>query len=100
MIRIIAALLCGLLLGAAAPALPLPPLPPAHPPTDQAAPVPNVDVRAPQTVVLPHTAVGVRVFRMPGNATGLAFIPGSAYDSPEDRRPVQTPGITVSVPMQ
>jgi len=90
--------LFGVLLGAASPALPVPPVPP--PPTALAAPVPNLDVRPPFAPVVTGTSLDVRVFRMKEYPAGLAFIPGSAYQSPEDRRPVQTPGFTLSVPMR
>jgi hypothetical protein len=42
----------------------------------------------------------VRIFSLDEHDSGLGFIPGSAYPAPEDRKPMQTPGITVSVPMQ
>lgn len=100
MIRPTIIALLGMAAGAAAPALPVPPLPPAHPPTPQAAPVPNIDLRAPELAAVPRTAVGLRVFRMTDHGTGLGFIPGSAYETPEGRRPVQTPGFTVSVPVR
>ena len=42
----------------------------------------------------------VRIFSLDEHDSGLGFIPGSAYPAPEDRKPMQTPGITVSVPMR
>jgi hypothetical protein len=42
----------------------------------------------------------VRIFSLNEHDSGLGFIPGSAYPAPEDRKAMQTPGITLSVPMQ
>jgi hypothetical protein len=61
--------------------------------------VPDADLQVPA----PHTqttTLHVRIFSLDEHGSGLGFIPGSAYPAPEDRKPMQTPGITVSVPMQ
>jgi hypothetical protein len=101
---IIAALLLGLTAGAAgaAPALPLPlpPLPPPHPPSDEAAPLPNADVRAPLDGTVAHTIISPRIFTMQEYDPGTGFIPGSQHQAPEERKLIQTPGFTVSVPLQ
>lgn len=89
---------------AAAPArrpLPLPPVPPATPPTDQVAPTPDRNVLAP----LVPAETGVRVlpqdFRAHRfNNQGLGYVPGSQFETSEDKRPIQTPGISVQVPLQ
>jgi hypothetical protein len=110
--RALAVVLGGLWLLAAAappPALPLPPpaplpLPPplpTDPPTDLAAPIPNDDVRAPGTAAEnPSTDWALRVYRMQDLGTGGGYVPGSAYQSPEQRKPMQTPGFIVMVPLQ
>ena len=100
-------LLTGLLLTVAAgparhpePAiLPVPPIPPAHPPTAQSAPVPNSDLAAPAYgSVLPN--VTFRDFRATKYANSPGYTPGSQFETNEDRRPIQTPGLTWKVPLQ
>jgi len=61
--------------------------------------VPDADLEVP-TPRTQTTKFHVRVFSLDEHDSGLGFIPGSAYPAPEDRKPMQTPGITVSVPMQ
>jgi hypothetical protein len=105
--RMLFVLLGALLLGGAGPhavpraSLPLPPPLPANPPTDLAAPVPDQDSplsdRVPQE---PRTAWDLRLYRMQDLSTGEGYIPGSAYQAPEQRRPMQTPGFMVTVPLQ
>jgi hypothetical protein len=92
----------GLLLAATSrPWLPLPPPLPSDPPTDQAAPVPNDSVTPPLGGdAAPHSTFAVRVYPMRDFNTGDGFIPGSAYASPEDRKPLQPPGFMVTVPLQ
>ncbi len=100
-------LLLGLLLLAAAgPAkrapeviLPVPPIPPAHPPTDQSAPVPDADIAVPaSTVVMPN--VTLQDFRASQFDRSLGYAPGSRFPTSEDKRPIQTPGLTWKVPLQ
>jgi hypothetical protein len=97
-------MLGGLLLAGAGPRalLPLPPPLPADPPADQAAPVPDADVLAPGAFAPdPSSAVwALRIYRMQEFGTGEGYIPGSAYQSPEQRKPLQTPGFIVTVPLQ
>ena len=79
--------------------LPMPPHPPAQALVGEPAPVPDDDLAVP--VPRAQTAtLHVRIFSLDEHGSGLGFIPGSAYPAPEDRKPVQTPGITVSVPVQ
>lgn len=42
----------------------------------------------------------LRVYPMQEFDAGEGYIPGSAYQSPEQRRPLQTPGFMVTVPLQ
>jgi hypothetical protein len=91
---------CLLALAAAAPhTIPLPPIPPATPPSDTAAPVPDVDLHAPIAVATEETRLRLRLFRMQRYDASRGFLPGSRYESSEDRKPIQTPGFIVSVPL-
>jgi hypothetical protein len=85
--------------GAARSSLPLPPTPPAHAPSEVLAPLPGGDLRTSE-LGTPTTEFSVRMFSLQEHGGGLAFIPGSAYPAPEDRKPVGTPGFTVSLPMR
>ena len=80
--------------------LPLPPIPPEHPGLGETAPVPNVDVRGPLLAVSKSPTVDVRLFRNRPYETGMGFTPGSRYLTSEDRKPIQTPGLSISVPLQ
>jgi hypothetical protein len=85
---------------APAPSLPVPPIPPEHPPAAQAAPMPNPDARAPQDRSAGGTQVGLTDFRINRDNQSLGYTPGSQFQTNEDRRPIQTPGLTVRVPLQ
>ena len=110
MTRALAVLLGGLVLGAAGPRvslplppplpLPLPPPLPANPPADLAAPMPDAALRPSIGIVRNATEFGLRVYPLQDLDTGAGYIPGSAYQSPEQRRPMQTPGFMVTVPLQ
>jgi hypothetical protein len=101
MIRVVTVLLGGLLLIGAGPRvslpfppqlpLPLPPPLPAEPPADHAAP---------GRIAQDATGFALRVYPMQDLGTGEGYIPGSAYQSPEQRRPMQTPGFMVTVPLR
>lgn len=82
------------------PSLPVPPIPSAHPPVDQSAPVPNPDARTPQDTASGGTRVGVTDFRLRRQDQSLGYSPGSYFRTNEDRRVIQTPGLTVRVPLQ
>lgn len=85
--------------GARPRSLPLPPQPPAQALAGEPAPVPDDDLAVPAPRAQTAT-LHVRIFSLDEHGSGLGFIPGSAYPAPEDRKPIQTPGITVSVPVQ
>lgn len=90
----------GLLALAAAPLpLPVPPVPPAKPPTDTAAPVPDIAQRAPLAIANEDTQVRLRLYRARRYDGSRGFLPGSRYESSEDRKPIQTPGFSVTVPL-
>lgn len=80
--------------------LPVPPLPPDNPPLDQNAPVPNLDARAPFVANQEQVKVNVKFYHADTPDSSLGFAPGSRIQLPEDRKPIQTPGFMVSVPMQ
>ena len=80
--------------------LPVPPTPPPHPPVDEIAPVPNFDARAPIAPVSEKTTVDVRLYRARTYDPSVGFVPGSRYQTNEDRKPIQTPGFSVSVPLR
>lgn len=106
MTRIIPLLLGSLLLAAAAPRtppwmpLPLPPPLPLDPPSDQAAPVPAGNLAAVAQAGRSQTEFALRFYQMQEYGTGDGYIPGSAYESPEERKPMQTPGFLVTIPLR
>lgn len=99
MIRVALCILLALSGEAAAAALPLPPTPPATPPLNEAAPVPDFTQRGP-SAARDSVQVGVQVMRSERPDTSLAFTPGSRYQPYEERKPLQTPGIRITVPLQ
>jgi hypothetical protein len=82
-----------------APQLPVPPVPPQHPP-DQSAPVPNEDARPPQAAGASGTRVQVTDFRVPRQDASMGYAPGSHFQSSNERRDIDTPGLTVRVPLR
>lgn len=96
------AIVCGLLLitgSAVAETLPLPPAPPAQVTQSQNAPVPDLDAdgRVPSDEL--HSYVALRNFRSPTGQPGLGYTPGSQFRPPQDRKALQTPGVSVTVPI-
>jgi len=83
-----------------APTLPLPPVPPEHPPMDQTAPIPNPDARGPRDAAPVGTQVQVTDFRVPRRDQSLGYSPGSHFQSSTERRDIDTPGLTVRVPLK
>lgn len=102
MTRVIAVLLSSVLLAGAGPqsALPVPPPLPPDPPTDHAAPVPNANLQTPSGLAQDPKALALRIYRMPEVGPRDGYIPGSAYESPEQRKPMQPPGFIVTVPLK
>jgi len=80
--------------------LPLPPPLPFDPPTDRAAPVPNDTVTAPDSTPPAESTFALTIYPMREYNTGEGFIPGSAYQSPEERKPLQPPGFLVTIPLR
>ena len=88
---------------AAAPAprrLPLPPIPPARPPAEQVAPTPDRDARAPWVPTEPGVRVVPQDFRVRRFNASPGYAPGSQFETSEDKRPIQTPGLSVQVPLR
>jgi hypothetical protein len=85
---------------AAAQDLPTPPVPPDHPPQADGAPVPNIDAQAPLQVKEEGTSVNVMLYRAHYFDPSMGFAPGSKYQSSEDRKAIQTPGFSVTVPLK
>jgi hypothetical protein len=79
--------------------MPVPPIPPPHPPADQSAPVPNRDATGPLTPASQGPRVTLQDFRADRLRQGLGYTPGSQFETSEDKRPIQTPGLTVQVPL-
>lgn len=80
--------------------LPVPPIPPEHASVGETAPVPNVDARAPAVPTSEAASVNVKLYREKLYDPSMGFTPGSRYQSSEDRKPIQTPGLSVSVPLK
>jgi hypothetical protein len=83
-----------------APTLPLPPVLPEYPPTDQTAPIPNPDARGPRVAASIGTQVQITDFRVGRQNQSLGYSPGSQFQTGEDRRSIQTPGLTLRVPLR
>jgi len=95
--------LCMVAMGAAPAAaaeLPVPPVPPAELQVSQNAPTPDLDVQAPVVTEAEQPSLNVRLYRSKTYDPAYGFAPGSRYQSSEDRKPIQTPGLSVSVPIQ
>jgi hypothetical protein len=94
--------LCLMILGSPAFAeqLPVPPVPPANPPMGEAAPTPDVNARPPITPASERPSVDVRMYRSNPPDPSLGFAPGSRFQTTEDRKPIQTPGFSITVPLK
>nr|WP_294507307.1 hypothetical protein [uncultured Rhodopila sp.] len=95
-------LLCLIIAGSPALAeeLPVPPIPPANPPIDEAAPTPNVNAQAPVAPASERASVDVKLYRSNPPDPSLGFAPGSRFQTAEDRKPIQTPGFSITVPLK
>jgi hypothetical protein len=80
--------------------LPVPPMPPPDRQLAEAAPVPDRDAQPPVAPTSDETTVDLRLYRANTYDSSAGFVPGSRYQSNEDRKPIQTPGFTVRVPLQ
>jgi hypothetical protein len=100
MIRFVPVLLIVLSAGASADDLPVPPIPPSLPPVTEVAPVPNPDAEGPVAPSSNQTSLNMKFYQMKLYDPSLGFSPGSQYQNPEERKPLQTPGFSLSVPLQ
>ncbi len=82
------------------PPLPVPPIPPGQPPADRSAPMPDRDLQAPLDGASQGVKVSVQDFRIRRFYQGLGYTPGSHFETSEERKPIQTPGLTLQVPIQ
>lgn len=80
--------------------LPVPPMPPAHPPLGQSAPVPDPDITGPLAAAPTGPQFDISNFRVRNYDRSLGYAPGSQFQTSEDKRPIQTPGLTLRVPLQ
>ena len=80
--------------------LPVPPIPPEHPLLPDTAPVPDIDAQAPVAAASDAPSVDVKFYRATLYDPGLGFAPGSQYQINEDRKPLQLPGIGISMPLK
>jgi hypothetical protein len=79
--------------------LPVPPIPPADLPPMETAPVPNIEAQAPATPESVAPSINVKLYRAQSFDPSQGFTPGSRFQTNEDRKPIQTPGLSVSVPI-
>jgi hypothetical protein len=80
--------------------LPVPPIPPDNLRFAETAPVPDPDAQAPVTAASDEPSVDVRLYRSNAYDPSLGFAPGSRFQTNEDRKPIQTPGFSISVPLK
>ena len=79
---------------------PVPPIPPDHSSLAETAPIPNADAQAPAAPQSTSASVDVKLYRMRPYDPSYGFAPGSRYQDNEERKPIQTPGLIISVPIQ
>ena len=82
---------------------PTPPIPQANTWTAKQTPAPTPDRDAqppPDQNSAPHTKVTPTDFRSPKVDADAGFPNGSRFRSPEDARPIQTPGFTLTIPLR
>ena len=80
--------------------LPLPPVPPDHAPVADIAPIPDREAAEPAAPASEEPNVNVKMYRSNSYDPSLGFAPGSRYQSSEDRKAIQTPGLSLSVPLR
>lgn len=80
--------------------LPVPPIPPMIGLTSEAAPVPNANAQAPNVPASDKPSIAMKLYRAQTYDPGVGFAPGSRYQTSEDRKPIQTPGFSVTVPLK
>ena len=80
--------------------LPVPPIPPANS-TSRIAPMPDRSAVGPLTSPENGPQFQLKDFRAdPFQRSGFGYSRGSQFQSDVDKHPIQTPGLTVRVPLQ
>ena len=80
--------------------LPLPPVPPDMTTLRSSAPVPDANVQDPSANTIPAAKFTLRLYRNDAFNASYGFTPGSRYQSTEDKKAIQTPGFSVTVPIK
>ena len=80
--------------------LPIPPIPPANRPPEQAAPMPNNNIRDPALTANTEVTLRPEFYRATRPDTSYGFTPGSRFQTNDEKRPLQTPGFRLTVPLQ
>jgi hypothetical protein len=62
--------------------------------------VPDVDVRAPAELGSQGMQFSVNDFRVRRFDPSMGYARGSHFQTSEEKRPIQTPGVTLKVPLQ
>jgi hypothetical protein len=62
--------------------------------------MPDPDMRGPLVLAPQGAQVGLSNFRLRQHDQSLGYAPGSHFQSSEEKRVIQTPGLTVRVPLQ
>ena len=61
--------------------------------------MPNPDAQAPLSTDSQGAHMSVQDFRADRFDQALGYTPGSQFQTSEDKRPIQTPGVAVQVPL-
>jgi hypothetical protein len=61
--------------------------------------MPDDNLRAPLLLADEASSVKLQMFRMRRYDASQGFLPGSRYESTEDRKAIQTPGLSIVVPL-
>ena len=89
----------GVAVSAAGATLPVPPIPPDNPPRDELAPVPNADARMPLDPSSAQVRVRPQLFPATRPDASQGFTPGSRFQATDERKPLQSPGVRLTVPI-
>jgi hypothetical protein len=82
--------------------LPVPPIPPEEPPSDVAAPVPNVNLSAPTPEGTTGPSVRATLNERPLDLPGGDPVPGTVYryDQEQKRQFIPNPGVQLVLPLE
>ena len=80
---------------------PVPPMPPAGAQLVRLAPMRDRDIQPPPDPnSSPHTKVSPTDFHLPKVDADAGYPYGARYRSPEDTKPIDTPGFTLTIPLR